>query len=159
MEAGCLNYDFHVDASDPCVFAFYENWRSPVSEHQGVPKRCLRVPDLRRQQCPRHPELRRAPSIRGRGVNRIRRIHSQHGRGKALLEEAADAMVKIRSAPRAPDQNPRARRHAQDQVPVLVSRALQCGKHRSGNRGGRLTPRILAVPNAIDIGHFRKFLT
>lgn len=27
-EAGCINYDFHVDAGDPCVFVFYENWRS-----------------------------------------------------------------------------------------------------------------------------------
>ncbi|PHP26467.1 MULTISPECIES: putative quinol monooxygenase [Limimaricola] len=25
-EAGCLNYDFHADAKDPCVFVFYENW-------------------------------------------------------------------------------------------------------------------------------------
>jgi quinol monooxygenase YgiN len=27
-ETGCLRYDFHVDASDPSVFVFYENWRS-----------------------------------------------------------------------------------------------------------------------------------
>jgi len=27
-EPGCINYDFHVDAKDPCVFMFYENWRS-----------------------------------------------------------------------------------------------------------------------------------
>lgn len=27
-EPGCMNYDFHVDAQDPCVFMFYENWRS-----------------------------------------------------------------------------------------------------------------------------------
>ena len=27
-EPGCVNYDFHVDAADPCVFVFYENWRS-----------------------------------------------------------------------------------------------------------------------------------
>ena len=26
-EAGCLNYDFHADAADPCIFVFYENWR------------------------------------------------------------------------------------------------------------------------------------
>jgi len=25
-EPGCINYDFHVDAVDPCVFVFYENW-------------------------------------------------------------------------------------------------------------------------------------
>ena len=24
-EAGCVNYDFHADAKDPCVFVFYEN--------------------------------------------------------------------------------------------------------------------------------------
>ena len=27
-EADCVNYDFHVDADDPNVFMFYENWRS-----------------------------------------------------------------------------------------------------------------------------------
>lgn len=27
-EPGCINYDFHVDPADPCVFVFYENWRS-----------------------------------------------------------------------------------------------------------------------------------
>ena len=27
-EAGCINYDFHVDSKDPCTFVFYENWRS-----------------------------------------------------------------------------------------------------------------------------------
>jgi len=28
VEPGCLNYDFHVDAADPCCFVFYENWLS-----------------------------------------------------------------------------------------------------------------------------------
>jgi quinol monooxygenase YgiN len=27
-EPGCINYDFHVDAEDPNIFMFYENWRS-----------------------------------------------------------------------------------------------------------------------------------
>lgn len=27
-EAACVNYDFHVDAKDPNVFVFYENWKS-----------------------------------------------------------------------------------------------------------------------------------
>ena len=27
-EAGCINYDFHVDAADDRFFVFYENWRS-----------------------------------------------------------------------------------------------------------------------------------
>lgn len=27
-EPGCINYDFHVDAADPCCFVFYENWQS-----------------------------------------------------------------------------------------------------------------------------------
>ena len=27
-EPGCINYDFHIDAKDPNVFMFYENWRS-----------------------------------------------------------------------------------------------------------------------------------
>jgi quinol monooxygenase YgiN len=25
-EPGCINYDFHADADDPCCFVFYENW-------------------------------------------------------------------------------------------------------------------------------------
>lgn len=38
-EAGCLNYDFHADASDPCVFVFYENWRTQqdLDEHLTKP--------------------------------------------------------------------------------------------------------------------------
>jgi quinol monooxygenase YgiN len=27
-EPACINYDFHVEANDPNVFMFYENWRS-----------------------------------------------------------------------------------------------------------------------------------
>jgi quinol monooxygenase YgiN len=27
-EPGCINYDFHVDAENPNIFMFYENWRS-----------------------------------------------------------------------------------------------------------------------------------
>lgn len=30
-EPGCINYDFHVDAADPCVFVFYENWTSQAA--------------------------------------------------------------------------------------------------------------------------------
>ena len=38
-EPGCLNYDFHVDAEDPNVFFFYENWRSQedLDEHMRQP--------------------------------------------------------------------------------------------------------------------------
>tara|TARA_R110002051_G_scaffold45702_1_gene92169 strand:+ start:42063 stop:42365 length:303 start_codon:yes stop_codon:yes gene_type:complete len=38
-EDGCINYDFHVDADDPCVFVFYENWRSQqdLDAHMGMP--------------------------------------------------------------------------------------------------------------------------
>ncbi|MBU4529348.1 MAG: antibiotic biosynthesis monooxygenase [Desulfomicrobium sp.] len=25
-EHGCMDYNLHVDASDPCIFVFYENW-------------------------------------------------------------------------------------------------------------------------------------
>jgi quinol monooxygenase YgiN len=34
-EEGCLNYDFHADSHDPCVFVFYENWRTQedLDEH------------------------------------------------------------------------------------------------------------------------------
>ena len=38
-EAGCINYDFHVDAADPCVFVFYENWtdRAALDAHLTMP--------------------------------------------------------------------------------------------------------------------------
>ena len=38
-EAGCINYDFHVDAANPCVFVFYENWTSRVAldAHLAMP--------------------------------------------------------------------------------------------------------------------------
>lgn len=38
-EAGCINYDFHVDATDPCVFVFYENWtnRAALDAHLAMP--------------------------------------------------------------------------------------------------------------------------
>lgn len=38
-EPGCINYDFHVDAADPCVFVFYENWtsRAALDDHLAMP--------------------------------------------------------------------------------------------------------------------------
>ncbi len=38
-EAGCINYDFHVDPADPCVFVFYENWasRADLDAHLAMP--------------------------------------------------------------------------------------------------------------------------
>ena len=38
-EAACINYDFHVDADDPCVFVFYENWtdRAALDAHLAMP--------------------------------------------------------------------------------------------------------------------------
>lgn len=30
-EPGCINYDFHADTLDPCVFMFYENWESKAA--------------------------------------------------------------------------------------------------------------------------------
>ena len=38
-EPGCLNYDFHVDAGDPCCFVFYENWRTQgdLDAHLAMP--------------------------------------------------------------------------------------------------------------------------
>ncbi len=38
-EPGCMNYDFHVDANDPDVFMFYENWRSraDLDAHLAMP--------------------------------------------------------------------------------------------------------------------------
>ena len=38
-EAGCINYDFHADAANPCVFVFYENWtnRAALDAHLAMP--------------------------------------------------------------------------------------------------------------------------
>ena len=38
-EPGCLNYDYHVDATDPCCFVFYENWRTQghLDAHLAMP--------------------------------------------------------------------------------------------------------------------------
>ena len=38
-EEGCVNYDFHADAEDPCVFVFYENWNTQqdLDEHLRKP--------------------------------------------------------------------------------------------------------------------------
>ena len=38
-ESGCINYDYHVDAADPCVFVFYENWssRAALDAHLAMP--------------------------------------------------------------------------------------------------------------------------
>ena len=37
-EPGCLNYDLLVDAEDPCVFVFHDNWRSEADlrAHMGM---------------------------------------------------------------------------------------------------------------------------
>lgn len=38
-EPDCINYDYHVDAEDPCTFVFYENWssRAALDEHLKMP--------------------------------------------------------------------------------------------------------------------------
>ena len=38
-EPGCLNYDYHDDAADPCCFVFYENWRTQadLDAHLAMP--------------------------------------------------------------------------------------------------------------------------
>ena len=38
-EAGCINYDYHVDAADPCAFVFYENWinKAALDAHLAMP--------------------------------------------------------------------------------------------------------------------------
>lgn len=38
-DQGCTNYDLHVDAKDPCVFMFYENWasRADLEAHAKMP--------------------------------------------------------------------------------------------------------------------------
>jgi quinol monooxygenase YgiN len=39
-EPGCINYDFHVDAADPFVFLFCENWtdRAALDAHLAMPQ-------------------------------------------------------------------------------------------------------------------------
>lgn len=38
-EAGCVTYELHVDPADPCVFVFYETWRtqSDLDAHMKMP--------------------------------------------------------------------------------------------------------------------------
>jgi quinol monooxygenase YgiN len=38
-EQGCINYDFHHDASDPNIFVFYENFadEAALQNHLGMP--------------------------------------------------------------------------------------------------------------------------
>lgn len=38
-EHGCIDYNLHVDASDPCIFVFYENWKSQadLDAHMKMP--------------------------------------------------------------------------------------------------------------------------
>ena len=38
-EAGCIDYDLHVDEQEPNVFMFYENWRTAqdLDEHLLMP--------------------------------------------------------------------------------------------------------------------------
>ena len=38
-EPGCINYDFHADRTDPCIFVFYENWKSQddLDAHMKMP--------------------------------------------------------------------------------------------------------------------------
>ena len=38
-EPGCITYNFHVDAANPCVFVFYENWtsREALDAHLAMP--------------------------------------------------------------------------------------------------------------------------
>ncbi|MBV1706778.1 MAG: antibiotic biosynthesis monooxygenase [Hyphomicrobiales bacterium] len=38
-DRGCLNYHLHVDAKDPCVFMFYENWanQDDLDAHGSMP--------------------------------------------------------------------------------------------------------------------------
>lgn len=38
-EPGCINYDFHVDENDPCIFVFYENWldETAFQAHLAMP--------------------------------------------------------------------------------------------------------------------------
>jgi quinol monooxygenase YgiN len=38
-EAGCINYDLHQAADDPCLFLFHENWvhKQALDEHLQKP--------------------------------------------------------------------------------------------------------------------------
>ena len=98
-------------------------------------------------QRPHHRELRRATSLWRAGLDGLRGIHRQCGRRKALRKTPADALVKARCAPDASDPNPSARRHAEGEVPELVSRSLPRADPRSLRTRPRcLTPRILMLP-------------
>jgi quinol monooxygenase YgiN len=45
-----LNYDFHVDARDPCCFVFYENWstQADLDAHLAMPHLALLFSQLDR---------------------------------------------------------------------------------------------------------------
>jgi quinol monooxygenase YgiN len=49
-EPECLNYDFHVDARDPCCFVFYENWstQADLDAHLAMPHLALLFSQLDR---------------------------------------------------------------------------------------------------------------
>jgi quinol monooxygenase YgiN len=58
-EAGCVNYEFHADAKDHCVFVFYKNWTTSEDLDDHLTKPHLR-PLFERQ----HELLARPVEIR-----------------------------------------------------------------------------------------------
>ena len=92
-EEGCINYDFHVDADNPCVFVFYETWRSKedLDRHLTLPHlKPLDGPPGRAARPPgRHPPPGDAqrPCLIGRGPFRGPRPPSsirRRGNGSTL---------------------------------------------------------------------------
>ncbi len=57
------------------------------------------------------PEHCRAATLRGAGLHRFRRIHSQYGCGETLCKETADALVTTGRPPHASDPDTNSRWH------------------------------------------------
>ena len=74
-EAGCMNYDFHVDAEDPNVFVFCENWRSKADLDAH-----LKAPHLQPLFARLHELLTRSDEMKFLEMNNDRsRIHGLGG--------------------------------------------------------------------------------
>ncbi len=73
-EPGCMNYDFHVDAADPCCFVFYENWLSQADLDAH-----LKMPHL----VPLFSELDRllAAPVHIRHLTMLSEMAGPHGKG------------------------------------------------------------------------------
>ena len=124
----------HRDALT-CIDGLVDDLEGLPTAYAGIkvriPQGRRRISHLRQAQRRHHPELRRAVSPWRAGLDGLRGVHRQCGCRKALRETPADALVKAGSAPDASDPNASAGRHAQGEVPELVSRSLPRADPRS----------------------------